>query len=53
MEGVILRTNELGEVRYDFCFVCLKPLDTFGKQYCLSPTLHVSQLIYNNKPVKI
>ena len=24
----------------------LKPSDTFGKQYCPRPTLHVSQLIY-------
>ena len=24
----------------------LKPLDTFGKQYCPRPTLCVSQLIY-------
>ena len=25
---------------------CLKPLDTFGKQYCPRPTLCVSQLLY-------
>ena len=27
-------------------FISLKPLYTFGKQYCPSPTLRVSQLIY-------
>ena len=26
--------------------VHLKPLDTFGKQYCTRPTLRISQLIY-------
>ena len=28
------------------CDTSLKPLYTFGKQYCPSPTLRVSQLIY-------
>ena len=33
--------------------LCLKPLDTFGKQYSPRPTLRVSQIIINNKLVKI
>ena len=31
---------------YNIIYNWLKPLYTFGKQYCPSPTLRVSQLIY-------
>ena len=48
-----LHCQQLFVSKNQFCNVPLKPLYTLGKQYCPSPTLSVSQLIYNNKPVKI
>ena len=35
------------ELSDDISWFCLKPLDTFGKQYCPRPTLRVSQHVYN------